>query len=135
MSEFLEYILGIAVAFATLWVLLLVVLVIARPKGLRVADTARLMPDLVRLVRGLASDRALPRHVRARIWLLLAWMVSPIDAIPDVIPVIGVADDAVLVYLVLRSVVRAAGEDVLARHWPGSPEGLAALERLLNLGQ
>ena len=69
--------------------------------------------------------------MRARVWFLLLWMASPIDAIPDVIPVIGLADDVILTYLVLRSVVRAAGEDVLERHWPGTPEGLAVIERLL----
>jgi uncharacterized membrane protein YkvA (DUF1232 family) len=129
-----KYVIGVAVGFAALWILLVVALVVARPKGMRAADAARLMPDLVRLVRGLARDRELPRSVRARIWFLLLWMASPIDAIPDVIPVIGLADDVILTYLVLRSVIRVAGDDVLERHWPGTPEGLAVIERLLARG-
>lgn len=128
----MRYLIGIVAAFASAWLVFVLGLVIARPKGLRAVDAARMMPDLVRLVRGLAGDRALPRRIRARIWILLAWMASPIDAIPDIIPVVGVADDVILTYLVLRSVVRAAGDEVIARHWPGSPEGLAALEHLLG---
>jgi hypothetical protein len=79
----------IAVTFALMWLLIVVGLVLARPKGMRAADAARLMPDLVLLVRDLARDRTIPRRVRVRIWILLAWMASPIDAIPDVVPVIG----------------------------------------------
>ncbi len=126
-----KYAIGILVGFVVLWLVLVVALVVARPRGMRAGDAARMMPDLVRLVRGLAGDRDIPRHVRVRIWFLLAWMASPIDAIPDVIPVIGMLDDAILTYLVLRSVVRAAGDEVLERNWPGTPDGLAAIERLL----
>jgi uncharacterized membrane protein YkvA (DUF1232 family) len=128
-----KYVIGIIAAFATLWLILVLALIAARPKGLRLSDAARLMPDLVLLVRDLARDRSIPRRVRARIWILLAWMASPIDAIPDVIPVIGMADDVILTYLVLRSVARVAGNDVLQQHWRGSPEGFAVLEHLLGL--
>jgi len=128
-----EYAVGLLVGFAVLWLVLVVGLVVARPKGLRAVDAARLMPDVLRLTRDLARDQAIPRRIRFRIWILLAWLVSPIDAIPDVIPVIGFADDIVLTYFVLRSVARAAGNDVLAEHWRGSREGLVALERLLRL--
>jgi uncharacterized membrane protein YkvA (DUF1232 family) len=128
-----KYAIGIVAAFATLWLILVVALIAARPKELRTGDAARMMPDIVVLVAGLARDRSIPRRVRARIWILLAWMASPIDAIPDVIPVIGTADDVILIYLVLRSVARIAGNDVLEHHWHGSPEGLATLEHLLRL--
>ena len=128
-----KYLIGFVLALATVWVVLVLALVLARPKGLSATDTAKLMPDLFRLVRDLARDRSIPRRVRARLWFLLAWMASPIDAIPDVIPVIGFADDIILAYLVLRSVARAAGNEKLAHHWRGSPDGLAALERLLGI--
>ena len=70
--------------------------------------------------------------MRVRTALLLAYLASPIDLVPDFIPVVGYADDAIISYIVLRSVVRAAGPDVVANHWPGSPEGLTALRRLLD---
>jgi len=128
-----KYAIGVLVGIATLWLVFVLALVAVRPKGFRITQTAQLMPDLVLLVRDLARDRSIPRRVRTRIWLLLAWMASPIDAIPDAIPVIGVADDVILTYFVLRSVARAAGNETLKRHWRGSTEGLAALEHLLHL--
>jgi uncharacterized membrane protein YkvA (DUF1232 family) len=93
----------------------------------------RLLPDLVRLLRGLAADPTLPRGVRVRLVLLVGYLVSPLDLVPDVVPVIGYLDDAVLVALALRSVVRRAGPDALQRHWSGSVEGLRAVQRLAGL--
>jgi uncharacterized membrane protein YkvA (DUF1232 family) len=72
--------------------------------------------------------------VRVRLWLLLGYLALPVDLVPDFIPVIGYADDAVIVALALRSVTRHAGADALERHWPGTPEGLAAVRRLAGLG-
>jgi uncharacterized membrane protein YkvA (DUF1232 family) len=68
-----------------------------------------------------------------RLWLLLGYLASPIDLVPDFIPVVGYADDAVIVALTLRSVVRRAGPEALERHWPGTDEGLAAVLRLSGL--
>ena len=58
------------------------------------------------------------------------YLALPIDLIPDFVPVLGYADDAIIVALVLRSATRRAGPDALAKHWPGTPEGLTALKRL-----
>ena len=65
--------------------------------------------------------------------LLLAYLAVPIDLIPDIIPVLGYADDAIIVALVLRNVVRNAGLGTVRRHWPGSDDGLAAVQRLTGL--
>jgi uncharacterized membrane protein YkvA (DUF1232 family) len=89
----------------------------------------RLSPDLLRLLKRLAGDADLPRGVRVRLWLLLAYLAVPIDLIPDFVPVVGYADDAIIVALALRSVARRAGPPALHRHWPGSPAGLAAVLR------
>ena len=70
--------------------------------------------------------------MRVRLWLLLGYLALPVDLVPDVIPVIGYADDAVLVVWTLRSVLRRAGADALERHWPGTPDGLAAVRRLVR---
>jgi len=96
-------------------------------------DALRLLPDVVRLIKGLASDPGVPRMVRVELVLVLAFMASPIDLIPDFIPVIGFADDVILVALVLRSVTRIAGPAALTKHWPGTPEGLAAVRRLCRM--
>lgn len=116
-----------------LWLLLVGVLWWSRPDEVSLRDAARLLPDLLRLLRRLSADRSLPRGVRVRLWLLLGYLALPVDLVPDVVPVIGYADDAVAVALVLRSVVRVAGPEALEHHWPGTPEGLAALLRLVGV--
>ena len=118
------------------WLVLVAGLLVAArraPDQVTLKDALRLIPDVVRLVRRLASDSELPRGVRWRLWLLLGYLVLPIDLIPDFIPVIGYADDAVVIVLVLRSVTRAAGPEALERHWPGTADGLAVVRRLVGL--
>jgi uncharacterized membrane protein YkvA (DUF1232 family) len=99
--------------------------------GLR--DALRLLPDLLRLLRRLLADRSIGRGARVRVLLLLIYLASPIDLVPDFLPVIGYADDVIIVAWVLRSVVRAAGPDALARHWPGTAAGLHVMGRLAGL--
>ncbi len=113
-----------------LWVALMVALWIHKPDAMGVREALRLLPDLIRMLRRIAVDPDVPRGVRVRLWLLLGYLLMPIDLVPDFIPVIGYADDAVIVALALRSVTRRAGPQALERHWPGTPEGLAALRRL-----
>ena len=96
-------------------------------------EALRLLPDVLRLLPRLAADRSLPRGVRVRLALLLAYLASPIDLVPDFIPVVGYADDAIIVAAVLRSVARRAGVQALERHWPGTRDGFAALCRLTGL--
>ncbi len=132
MSEWWGLVLGAALGLALVWALLVAALWLARPDQVRVGEALRLLPDLLRLLRRLAADPAVPRGARVRLWLTLAYLASPVDLVPDVVPVLGYADDAVVVALVLRSVVRRAGPAALERHWPGTPEGLAALRRLTS---
>ncbi|MBG0822849.1 DUF1232 domain-containing protein [Planomonospora sp. ID91781] len=113
-----------------LWLAALAVLAIVRPRAGLLTEAIRLLPDLLRLISRLARDRALPRGVRIRLWLLLGYLALPIDLVPDFIPVLGYADDAIVVAVVLRSVVRVAGPQALERHWPGTGDGLAAVRRL-----
>ncbi len=125
--------LGVAGGLALLWGALIAALWLNRPDELTAKDALRLLPDLVRLLKRLAADKTLPRGIRVRLWLLLAYLAIPIDLVPDFIPVIGYADDAVVVALALRSVTKAAGPEALDRHWPGTPEGLRAVRRLAGL--
>lgn len=115
------------------WAALVVALYAASRQGdpTSFREALRLLPDVVRLLRRLAADPTLPRGVRWRLWLTLAYLAMPLDLVPDVIPVVGYADDVVVVALALRSVVRSAGPDALHRHWPGTPQGLATITRLL----
>lgn len=126
-------VIAVAAGLMLLWLALLVALAVTRPAELRVTDVLRLLPDTVVLLRRLAADPDLPRGVRIRLVLLLGYLVLPIDLIPDFIPVLGYADDAIIVALALRSVTRHAGPAALEHHWPGAIEGLQAVRRLAGI--
>ena len=117
------------------WIALVTALVIIRPRHGLLRPAVRLLPDVLRLIRRLAGDDALPRGIRVRLALLLGYLALPFDLIPDVIPVIGYADDAIIIIAVLRSVVRRAGIDAVRVHWPGTEDGFAVLARLTGIGQ
>src|SRR5689334_21473359 len=126
---------GLVATLAFIWLVLVLTLLILRPKGGLIREAIRILPDTLRLLRGLATDRSLGTGVRVRIWLLFAYLAMPFDLIPDFIPVLGYADDAILVAAVLRSVVRRAGPEAVRRHWPGTAEGLASVWSLARLGE
>jgi uncharacterized membrane protein YkvA (DUF1232 family) len=129
----LDVLLGIGAALVLAWLALLLALLLARPKGSLLKEALRLLPDVLRLLRRLAGDRSLPPGVKLRLWLLLGYLAIPIDLVPDFLPMVGYADDAIIVTAVLRSVVRRAGLEPIRRHWPGTEDGLAAVIRLCGL--
>ncbi|HET8560359.1 MAG TPA: DUF1232 domain-containing protein [Marmoricola sp.] len=128
-----EVVTGVVIAVVAAWLLLLVGLVIVRPRGSLLREAIRLLPDLLRLVTRLARDPELPRSVRWRLAGLLAYLALPVDLVPDFIPVLGYADDAIVVAWVLRSVVRRVGTDAVRARWPGTDDGFAALRRLTGI--
>ena len=99
--------------------------------GRRVAakELATLLPNLLLLFKDLARDPRVPRG--AKMWIVIGglWLASPIDLLPEFLPVIGPLDDAVVAALVLRYLVRRAGVEVVSEHWRGEP---TTLERLLE---
>ena len=133
MAWWWDLLISIAAALLLAWIALLIVLLAAKPEKGQLREALRLLPDLLRLLRRLAADRTLPRGVRIRLALLLAYLAMPFDLIPDFIPVLGYADDAIIVTAVLRSTVRRAGLDAVRGHWPGTDDGFAALSRLTGL--
>jgi len=115
------------VILAAIYVLLILGLILA---GRHVAakELATLIPNLVLLFKDLVKDERVPRSSK---WLLggaVLWLVSPIDLLPEFLPVLGPLDDAVVAALVLRHLVKRAGSDVVREHWRGEP---ATLERIL----
>jgi len=124
---------GVGTALLLAWLALVVALVLARPRGALLTEALRLLPDVLRLIRRLAADPDLPRGARIRLGALLVYLAVPIDLIPDFVPVLGYADDAIIVTAVLRSVARRAGVSAVRAHWPGTDDGFAALARLTGL--
>lgn len=125
--------LGVLGGFLLVYVVLLLLLwryAHTHPDTVTFRDALRLLPDLLRMLRRLAADKTVPTGVRVRLVLLLVYLASPIDLIPDFVPVVGYLDDAIVVALVLRSVTRRAGPDAVGRHWPGTPEGLHLIQQL-----
>jgi uncharacterized membrane protein YkvA (DUF1232 family) len=122
---------GLAVAVGV-WVAVVGILFLFGRK-LAAKELATLLPHLIRLFRGLVRDPRVPRGSKA--WLVVgaAWLASPIDLIPEFIPVLGPLDDAVVAVLVLRHVIRRAGPEVVAEHWRGEPATLRKLLRLAGV--
>jgi uncharacterized membrane protein YkvA (DUF1232 family) len=130
-----DLLIGLAAALVLAWVALVIALVIVRPRDGLLREALRIVPDLLQLIRRLAADKSLPRGVRIRLLLLLIYLAIPFDPIPDFVPVLGYADDAIIVTAVLRSVVRRAGLDAVRAHWSGSDDGFTALTRLAGLAK
>ncbi len=128
-----DLLIGLAAAIVITWLALVVALLLVRPKGNVLRESLRILPDLIRLLKDLATDATQPRGVRIRLVLLMAYLAIPIDLIPDFIPVLGYADDAIIVVAVLRSIVRRAGLEPLKAHWRGTEDGFSALCKAAGL--
>jgi uncharacterized membrane protein YkvA (DUF1232 family) len=118
--------LWIALGALALYVLALLALVVAGRRT-DARALAGFIPDCVVLVRRLLRDPRVPRHTKVALWLLIGYLLLPIDIVPDFIPVAGHMDDAILVALVLRSFLRAGGAALVREHWPGPERTLGAL--------
>jgi uncharacterized membrane protein YkvA (DUF1232 family) len=125
--------LGVLTAVVGCWLLFLAALALTRPDTAVLRESLRLVPDVARLTHRLAKDPASGPGTRVRLWLLLGYLALPIDLVPDFIPVLGYADDAILISLVLRSVIRRSGPEAIRRNWPGTDTGLATLAVLCRL--
>lgn len=132
-TSWAELLVGVALCLVLAWVALIVTLATLRPSRGMLREAPRLLPDALRLLRRLLADRKLPRSVRWRAGLVLGYLALPIDLVPDFIPVLGYADDAIVVTLVLRSLIRRAGPQAVRRHWPGTEDGFVALCRLTGM--
>ena len=118
-------------AVLVVWLVLVALIWLHRPSRHLAAAALRLLPDILRLLRGLVADPATPRRER---WLLIglgAWLASPIDLLPEFLPGVGLLDDIVVAAIVLRFVARRLGRAYLRSHWPGNDDGFALVERLL----
>jgi len=101
---------------------IVVLLFVGRYRDAR--DVARFIPDCIVLFKRLLRDPRVPRRAKVAIALLVPYLASPFDLIPDFIPVAGQLDDAVLVAVAIAYVARSAGRDVIEELWPGSERTL-----------
>ena len=109
--------------------LVLVLALIISGRHVAAKELALLVPNLVLLFKDLLRDPAVPRGPKIALGIGVVWLISPIDLLPEFLPVLGPLDDAVVAALVLRYLVRRAGPDVVRRHWRGDPATLDAILR------
>jgi uncharacterized membrane protein YkvA (DUF1232 family) len=91
---------------------------------------ATFIPDCIVLVTRLARDPRVPRRRKLLLLALVGYLALPFDLVPDFIPIAGQLDDAIIVALVLRSLVRSGGEDLIRELWPGPERSLGLIIRL-----
>ena len=125
---------GVIVALVAVWAILLVLFWVLRPKGVPVREILGLIPDVLRLLRSVIGDGSAPIDVRVVLVGLLAWILSPIDLIPEFIPVLGPLDDVIVAVVAMRYVRRRVGVEALRRRWSGSDQGFALLLRVIGSG-
>lgn len=118
----------VAVAVVVTSWLLLIVLARRLPPGVA-KDLAGFLPDCVTAARVLRRDPRGPRRERLAVVIAMLWVLSPIDLIPEFLPVIGPVDDIIVVALLLRYAGRTVPRQVLVEAWPGDPH---LIERLLG---
>jgi len=122
----------IGLGLVVVWALLVALLWVVRPRDTRLGEVVGIVPDLLRLVRRLLTDGGVPLRIKIALVVLLAWLLNPIDLVPEFIPILGPLDDVVVAVLVLRYVRRTLGLEQLRRRWPGTPEGFVLLSRILG---
>lgn len=121
---------GLALAVA-IWLAAVIVLVAFGRVG-AARELVGLVPNLLLLFKDLVRDDRVPGG--AKVWLGVAalWLASPIDLIPEFIPVLGALDDAVVAAVVLRHLVKKAGSEVVYEHWRGEPSTIARVLRIFG---
>jgi uncharacterized membrane protein YkvA (DUF1232 family) len=133
MTWWIWLLLSLAVLLAV-WAALLAWLVAAGRRS-DARALATFIPDCVVLVTRLARDPRVPRRRKLLLVVLAAYLASPLDLVPDFIPVAGQLDDAIVVALVLRHLVRAGGEPLIRELWPGPEQSLAVILRAARAGR
>jgi uncharacterized membrane protein YkvA (DUF1232 family) len=125
-----EWVMAVLVGAGLLALSWAVLVLLARrlPPGL-LRDLAAFLPDCVTTARRLRRDPSVPRRAKVAVGIAALWVLSPIDLIPEFLPVIGPLDDVVVVALALRYAARSVPRETLLAAWPGNP-GL--LERMLG---
>ncbi|MEV4714185.1 DUF1232 domain-containing protein [Micromonospora sp. NPDC049374] len=125
-----DWLVGLAIAVMLLLASWALLILLARrlPPGI-MRDLAAFVPDCVTTVRRLRTDRRVPRRAKIAVLIAGIWVASPVDLIPEFLPVIGPLDDIVVVALALRYAARQVPRHVIVAAWPGEP---LLLERLLS---
>jgi uncharacterized membrane protein YkvA (DUF1232 family) len=124
----LPWLVTFAICVAIGYAAFILALVVAGRAG-AIKDVARFVPDCIVLVNRLLRDPRVPLGHKLLLGALIGYLAFPFDLVPDFIPVAGQLDDAIIVVLALRSVLRKSGGALLTEHWPGPERSLALVLR------
>jgi len=116
------------IVLAVIYAVAVLALILAG-RGVAARELALLLPNLILLFKDLLKDPRVPRGPKAVLAIGIVWLISPIDLLPEFLPVLGPLDDAVVAALVLRHLVHRAGAEIVREHWRGEP---ATLEMILR---
>ncbi|MDF2733573.1 MAG: hypothetical protein K0S97_196 [Chloroflexota bacterium] len=120
-------------AVAAVWLTLVGLIWLHRPSRELALPALRALPDIVRLARRLLADPRTPTRHRLGLVVLIVWLISPIDLLPEFLPGIGPLDDIVAAAVILGWICRGTGITRLRQHWPGDAAGFMVVARLLRL--
>jgi uncharacterized membrane protein YkvA (DUF1232 family) len=123
----------ILLVLIAIWIVVVIVLVVVG-RALLARELALLLPNLIRLFGGLLRDPRVGLPAKIVLAVASVWLASPIDLIPEFIPIVGSLDDAIVAALALRFVLHSTDGAVIREHWHGDPATLARLMRLASLG-
>ena len=127
----LQWLLLVAACVLVVYAAFVIVVIVAgRWQGAR--GVAGFIPDCIVLLSRLLGDPRVPRRHKLLLGALIGYLALPFDLVPDFIPVAGHIDDAVIVALALRVVLRAGGTELLREHWPGPESSLAVVLRFVG---
>jgi uncharacterized membrane protein YkvA (DUF1232 family) len=114
---------------AVVYAAFVIVLVLVGRRG-EARALATFIPDCIILITRLARDPRVSRRRKLLLFGLVGYLALPFDLVPDFVPIAGQLDDAIIVALVLRHVLRGSGREVIEQHWPGPQQSLRLILRL-----
>lgn len=126
--------LQIAIVLLLIWTAIVVVLLIVG-RVVLAREMALIAPNLVRLFTGLLRDGRVPLHAKAVLAVASLWLASPIDLIPEFIPILGSLDDAIVAAIAMRFLLETTDGHVVREHWPGEPATLDRVMRIALVGR
>ena len=123
----------ILLVLIAIWVVVAIVLVVVG-RAVLARELALILPNLIRLFGGLLRDPRVPLRGKIVVGIASLWLASPIDLIPDFIPIVGSLDDAIVAALALRFILRTTDGAVVREHWHGDPATLDRVLRIVSFG-
>lgn len=100
-----------------------------------IQDTVLIVPNIVKLVGRLLADPRVPRRSKIALGAAAAYVASPIDLVPDIVPVVGWADDILFLLLAIDGLITRSGPEIVEEHWDGPVDLLKLIEDVLSLAR